>query len=205
MAELYLRFQPKITSYFRYHLVGSAHAHRADDLAEDLSADVFVRLCEKFGSYRPQDGTPFSAWLYRIAHNHLIDFLRKRRLPGVSLAVLAEGGYTEPSDTQAERAFEVADQAGELAAAYAQLPDDHRTVLFHRFICDRSLLQTARLTGKSQDSVKQLQVRALRRLKAHLGVSPAAQPDSGAARRHPDSGEAAGSQARTANRQYATV
>ena len=154
MAELYLRFQPKVASCFRYHLVSSVHAHRADDLAEDLSADVFVRVCEKFGSHRPQDGTPFSAWLYRIAHNHLIDFIRKRGLPGISLAVLVEDGYTEPSDARAERAFDVADQAGELAAAYAQLPDEHRRVLFHHFVCARSLPQTARLTGKSQDSVK---------------------------------------------------
>jgi RNA polymerase sigma-70 factor, ECF subfamily len=168
VTGLYLRFQPKITAYFRYHLMGTAHAHRADDLADDLSGDVFVRLCEKIDTYRPRDGVPFPAWLYRIAHNRLVDFLRRRRLPSVSLAVLAESGCIEPVDSRAERAFAAADRATELDAAYARLTGEQRAALHHRVVCDRSLRQTAQIMRKSEDSVKQLQFRALARLRKEL-------------------------------------
>ena len=68
-ATLYNTYSKKIHSYLRYHLNNRA------EVAEDLAADVFLKAMEKINSYQ-FNGVPFSAWLYRIAHNHLIDFLR---------------------------------------------------------------------------------------------------------------------------------
>src|SRR3569832_1557518 len=78
-AQLYDLYSRKIHSYLRYHLNGRA------ELAEDLAADVFLKAMEKIHSYQ-FSGVPFSAWLYRIAHNHLIDYLRALpKKQGVSL------------------------------------------------------------------------------------------------------------------------
>src|ERR671937_1964643 len=75
-GELYEHFCSKIYNYLYYHLNGRAH------LAEDLTEEVFVKMLEKFHTYRDR-GLPFSAWIFRIAHNHLIDFLRAQPRPGV--------------------------------------------------------------------------------------------------------------------------
>ncbi len=59
----------KIYAYVSYNL--NVHNH----MAEDLTEGVFLKVLENLGSYRVT-GVPFSAWLYRIAHNHVIDYLR---------------------------------------------------------------------------------------------------------------------------------
>src|SRR5512147_2833278 len=73
-------------SIFRYLWI------RLDDrqLAEDLTGDVFMRMLDALPRYQWQ-GLPFRAWLYRIAHNLLVDYSRKlNHQPTVPLDVVAE-------------------------------------------------------------------------------------------------------------------
>ena len=158
-AALYERFAKKIHSYLRYHLANGGEA------AEDLAADVFMRAWRKLGSYQSNGGT-FSAWLFRIAHNRLIDHVRaQRKRAGVSLDEC--GNLADPS---AETGIEVALTHEQLAGALAGLTDEQRTVIVHRFLRDRSLADTGRLMDKSEDAVKQLQVRALRSMRRALAA-----------------------------------
>ena len=158
-AALYERFAHKILSYLRYHL---GHGGEA---AEDLAADVFMRAWKKITSYQSSGGT-FSAWLYRIAHNRLIDHVRaQRKRVGVSLDEC--GNLPDPS---AETGMETALTQEQLAAALAGLTAEQRTVIIHRFMQDRSLADTGRLMAKSEDAVKQLQVRALRSMRRALAA-----------------------------------
>src|ERR1051325_4672102 len=69
--ELYARYSPRVLVYLRQRL-----NDQADD-AEDLTADVFARVYEKIDAFQPQ-GAPLSAWVFRIAHNRLIDAVRRR-------------------------------------------------------------------------------------------------------------------------------
>src|SRR5687767_6687713 len=71
-AALYQAYEKKIHSYLRYHLTHGGEA------AEDLAADVFMRAWTKLSSYQSSGGA-FSAWLFRIAHNRLIDHVRAQR------------------------------------------------------------------------------------------------------------------------------
>jgi RNA polymerase sigma-70 factor (ECF subfamily) len=158
-AALYERFDRKIKSYLRYHLAHGAEA------AEDLAADVFMRAWKKLTSYQSSGGT-FSAWLYRIAHNRLIDYVRaQRKRVGVSLDEC--GSLADPS---AETGMETALTHEQLAGALAGLTAEQRTVIVHRFLRDRSLADTGRLMAKSEDAVKQLQVRALRSMRRALAA-----------------------------------
>src|SRR3954464_9144354 len=68
-AELYERYRPLVYRFLRRRLDGS------DETVEDLTEDVFVKLYEKLDRY-VERGLPFTAWLYRIAHNQLVDFVR---------------------------------------------------------------------------------------------------------------------------------
>jgi RNA polymerase sigma-70 factor (ECF subfamily) len=158
-ATLYERFDKKIQSYLRYHLTHGGEA------AEDLAADVFMRAWTKLSSYQSSGGT-FSAWLYRIAHNRLIDYVRAQR-KRVGLSLDECGNLADPA---AETGMETALTHEQLAGALAGLTAEQRTVIVHRFLRDRSLADTGRLMDKSEDAVKQLQVRALRSMRRVLAA-----------------------------------
>ena len=158
-ATLYNTYSKKIHSYLRYHLNNRA------DVAEDLAADVFLKAMEKINSYQ-FNGVPFSAWLYRIAHNHLIDFLRAQpKKQGVSLDECV--GVDDPS---AEKSLDQTLTQQQLSGAFEGLTEDQRQVIVYRFLQDRSIADTARLMEKNEDAVKQLQVRALRNMRKVLAA-----------------------------------
>src|SRR6266571_9251030 len=69
--ELYSRYSPRVFGYLLQRLNGNTEE------AEDLTADVFTRVYEKIDGFQPQ-GAPLSAWVFRIAHNRLIDSVRRR-------------------------------------------------------------------------------------------------------------------------------
>ena len=71
-GELYELYCPKIYSYLAYHLNGRSEA------AEDLTEEVFMKALQNLGSFQFRE-VPFSSWLYRIAHNHLIDHIRSSK------------------------------------------------------------------------------------------------------------------------------
>jgi RNA polymerase sigma-70 factor (ECF subfamily) len=158
-ATLYNTYSKKIHSYLRYHL------NNRVDVAEDLAADVFLKAMEKINSYQ-FNGVPFSAWLYRIAHNHLIDYLRAQpKKQGVSLEECI--GVDDPT---AERSLDEALTHQQLSGAFDGLTGDQRQVIVYRFLQDRSIADTARLMEKNEDAIKQLQVRALRNMRKVLAA-----------------------------------
>src|SRR5207247_7505476 len=69
--ELYSRYSSRVFAYLFQRLNGNVEE------AEDLTADVFTRVYEKIEGFQPQ-GAPLSAWVFRIAHNKLIDSVRRR-------------------------------------------------------------------------------------------------------------------------------
>src|SRR5229473_8663357 len=69
--ELFHRYSPRVFGYLYQRLNGNVEE------AEDLTADVFTRVYEKIDGFQPQ-GAPLSAWVFRIAHNRLIDSVRRR-------------------------------------------------------------------------------------------------------------------------------
>ena len=159
LYELHVRL---VYTYFRYHLNGRT------DLADDLTADVFLKALEKLPSYR-LSGAPFSAWLYRIAHNHLIDTVRAhKKQPGVPLDACA--ALADVEDPHAARALEGTLTQAQIAGALSGLTREQRQVIAHRFLHDRSLADTAQRMAKNTDSVKQLQLRALRNLRHALAA-----------------------------------
>ncbi len=159
-AALYGLFAPRVLRYLRGHL-GARPGAAA--LAEDLTADVFLRTLEKLPSYHFR-GAPFAAWLYRVAHNRLVDHLRLQ--PKFPLTPLES--CVSLDDPSATRALAGALDQHHLAGALARLTPDQQAVIRHRFLHDRSLADTARLLGKHDDAVKQLQVRALRSMRRTL-------------------------------------
>src|SRR3712207_130797 len=102
-------------------------------------------------------GLPFTAWLYRIAHNHLVDHLRSRpRYAANSLDSVAE-----VAERSAPSAFgRVLDQQA-LAPALARLTPEQRRAVELRFLEGLSVAETAEAMNRSDEAVKKLQARAL--------------------------------------------
>lgn len=142
---------------------------RAD--AEDLTETVFLRVWENLSKYRPQKKYPFTAWVYRIAHNAVVDYYRDR--PKTHTAELsetweAEGRDTDPTDG-VNRRFAV----HELRTALRELPDIYQQIVVLKFVNDLDNAEIAKVLGKSVGAVRVLQCRALSRLRELLEADPA--------------------------------
>ncbi len=134
------------------------------ELAEDMTSDVFLRMLDALPRYQAQ-GIPFRAWLYRIAHNLVVDYFRKvNQHTIVTLAAVDEQiAGDDPSDT-----IEEALLAEHVRDALAQLEPSQSEVVTLRFLLGLSLQETAVVVGKSEAAIKSLQHRGLGALRRAL-------------------------------------
>lgn len=157
---LYLLFADRV---FRYLLARIGDP----DLAEDITAQVFLRLIEKVGIYRigPRDNVAiFSAWLYRLAHNKMVDVLRSHKRTQES--PLEHAAYVESGDTMEDVENHLDFQR--VLQSLRVLNDQQREVIVLRFVEELSIAETAQIMQKSEGAVKALQHRALETLRRHL-------------------------------------
>jgi RNA polymerase sigma-70 factor, ECF subfamily len=135
-------------------------ARRIGDRAEteDLVSDVFHQALANLRRFEWR-GTPFSAWLYRIAANKIAD--RSERL-GRERAI-------EPSPETEEADQEEAHDRTKVFALVRELPEDQRKVLELRFVEEKSTREVAEALGRSEGAIKQLQFRGLESLRARIG------------------------------------
>jgi RNA polymerase sigma-70 factor (ECF subfamily) len=127
--------------------------------AEELTAQVFVRMVEKIDTYCPQ-GKPILAWLYTIARHALADYYRQEKK--VTRLPLDD---RLPADTDPARTVMRNLEADCLRHAINQLTEEQKQVIVGKFIENRSNWSMAQLLGKSEGAVKSLQHRALAALR----------------------------------------
>jgi RNA polymerase sigma-70 factor (ECF subfamily) len=129
---------------------------RDAEVAEDLTAQVFLKALEGLSSYRPT-GAPFRAWLYRIAHARTVDYWRQqgRRQEVMLVDTLVARDPSPDAVTVARSEWSMA------VELLAELTDDQRDVIILRFIEEMSLAEVAETLDKTVGAVKALQHRAL--------------------------------------------
>ena len=160
LEELYVIHFDRIYSYLHLN-VGNRHD------AEDLTTQTFLKMLEAIGRFRWQ-AVPFSAWLFRIAHNLAIDHFRARRRVQSEDEVPEPPGQEESSAE--EQAMDSIGQAGMLALI-ERLSAEQRQVLTLKFLFGFANAEVAGILGKTEGAVKSLQHRALASLQKH--VAPA--------------------------------
>jgi RNA polymerase sigma-70 factor (ECF subfamily) len=154
LASIFTSYYPRIYNYAFLQL-GDIQA------AEDLASEVMLKVLESVGRYRPT-GAPFSAWVFRIARNRLIDLYRQRKRRGeVDLRQPPADTRMDP-DTLAEMALD----RGQLQIALKYLTESQRQVIVLRFIEGFDNASVARILGRSEGAVKSLQHRALNSLRS---------------------------------------
>jgi RNA polymerase sigma-70 factor (ECF subfamily) len=130
--------------------------------AEDITEDVFVRALDKIQSCKGREST-FSSWLYRIAHNRVIDSFRSARKDVPIKAELADN----LGDPKQQAGSKIEQQ--ELLEAISQLPQYQKQFIVLKFIDGLDNRTIGRIMGKSQVAVRLLQLRATKSLRQKLG------------------------------------
>jgi RNA polymerase sigma-70 factor (ECF subfamily) len=156
-GQIYEQLARQIFGYI-YHRVG-----RSSDLAEELTAGVFLKVIENLDRYQDR-GLPFVSWVYRLAHNHLVDYFRRELKQAHS--PIEDGNHVV--ELGAERALSAALTKRELTSALCTLTADQQTVITLRFLRDLNIAETAAQMGKSEDAIKKLQARGLAALRRAL-------------------------------------
>lgn len=153
-------YRANVQAVFRYI------AYRVNDtqLAEDLTGDVFIRALKSIDTYEDQ-GKPFVAWLYRIAHARVVDHYRQHDRRPQSTA-LDEQPIEAPGDMDAALLRRHA--AKVLREAISDLTEDQQQVIILRFIEGQRIETVAEHMGKQANAIKQLQHRALHALAVRL-------------------------------------
>ncbi|MFQ6020357.1 MAG: sigma-70 family RNA polymerase sigma factor [Dehalococcoidia bacterium] len=157
IAEIYALYFPRV---YRYIL---ARMGNIDD-AEDLTEEVFMRVLDAIGRFEWRDA-PFSAWLFRIAHNAVISQRRRDGARGRS-APLSDA---LPVDTQGpEEMVENRLALNEIMTAARRLPEAQRMVITLRFAAGLSVAETAKALGKGEGNIKVIQHKAIAKLRGML-------------------------------------
>ena len=154
---LYERYVGQIYRYLYYRT-----GNHQD--AEDLTARTFYRALEHLPRYQER-GLPFAAWLYRIAHNIVVNWQRdRRRRPVVALDhVVMHAAEGDPQET-----VEEAEERERLLQAFYALPPDRQELLILKFVEGMTNAQIGTIMGRSEGAIKSLYHRTLLELKKHL-------------------------------------
>lgn len=151
---VYAAHLPRVYNYFRFRLGSNADA-------QDLTARTFEKAWRERARYR-RDLAGFSTWLFRIAHNVGVDYLRTRRTH-VPLQTAGE----RPADETPETALARASDLARLAALTARLPERDRELIALKYGAGASNRLIARLTGLSESNVGTILHRAVAALRAN--------------------------------------
>lgn len=153
--ELVRRYQRPIAAYV-YRMVGDYEA------ALDLTQEVFIKIYNSLRRYRPE--FKFSTWIYKIAHNSAVDYLRRYGTREQSLTNEADGEqYEMPVESRRlspEQESERAERREEIEQVVRALPATYRELVLLRHSHDMSYDEIAQITGLPLGTVKNRLFRA---------------------------------------------
>lgn len=155
LAGLYREYYDKIARYVSIRI-----GNRAE--AEDIAGEVFLKALESLGSYQER-GAPMQAWLFRIAHNLVVDCLRKRaKHKTVPIDTVQIASAMDPA-AAAEKNIELE----RVSRAMEQLTAAQKEVIGLRFFGGLTSKEVGQILNKSSGAVREMQraaVELLRRL-----------------------------------------
>lgn len=157
-SQLYDIFIDQIFRYVYYRV-------KSGD-AEDLVETVFLKVWENIGKYKVKKRNSFSAWIYRIAHNAVVDYYRSaktRDFDGLGIDVASRDREHNPI-RKAERSLD----HEILKKALKNLRKSYQDIIVYKFINELTNSEVAQILKKSEGSLRILQHRALKALKHEL-------------------------------------
>jgi RNA polymerase sigma-70 factor (ECF subfamily) len=172
LEELYLRHFDRIYSYLHMS-VGNRHD------AEDLTTQTFLKMLESIRRFHWRS-VPFSAWLFRIAHNLAMDYFRAARRWQPEEQVPEPVGSEEPS-AEVQAMQSIGRQS--MSALIEHLSTEQQQVLTLKFVFNFSNAEVGAILGKKPGAIKSLQHRALVSLQKQVAQGDDDRPHAADARR----------------------
>ena len=153
-GHLYDHYSPAVYRFVFYRVSSQA-------VAEDLTSDTFFRALRSMTQFQWQ-GKDFGAWLMTIARNLVVDHYKAGR---TRLETSVDDFSGHDATTEGPEDEVIAGLTNEiLVEALQQLPEDQQTCLVMRFLNENSIAETAKVLGRTEGAIKQLQLRAVRNL-----------------------------------------
>ncbi len=153
-GKLYELYVDKIYNYM-YYRTGNHHD------AEDLTAKAFYQALTHIDRYVDR-GLPFSAWLYRIAHNLVANWYRaKSRRQVITLDEVTTSALQHNQDTPPEKAMEMQDDQRLLLRLIRRMPNDRQQLIVLKFVQQLSNQEIGQIMGRSEGAIKSLYHRTL--------------------------------------------
>jgi len=153
LASLYDEYFDKIASY-SFARLGDRTA------AENIAGDVFLKALEKLDSYQER-GIPMQAWLFKIAHNLVIDFRRKE----FKKEIVPIDSVQMPDNTDIQEMAETNFERERVSKALDQLTEEQRQVIELRFFGGLTSEEAGKVLNKKSGAVRQMQSSALKTLR----------------------------------------
>jgi len=150
-GEIYMRYLDAIYRYV-YYRVGDTQE------AEDLTETVFLKAWQAIAEYN-DIGLKFSCWLYRIAHNVVVDFHRARSVRS-DIEQKCDGDDETLPDLFIKQTRDIEDER-DLAQAISKLTGEQQQIILLRFIEGLSHAEIAQIIHKTEGACRMLQNRAL--------------------------------------------
>ncbi len=157
-GALYERYVNRIYNYV-YHRVGNHHD------AEDLTARTFYRALAHIEDYVDR-GAPFSAWLYRIAHNLVANWHRDRARR--QTIALDEAGFLASGRDSLQDHAEAGERSAALRRAMRRLSPERQQLLILKFAEGLSNAEIGAIMGRSEGAIKSLYHRTLLALQEEM-------------------------------------
>lgn len=158
-GEMAERYRGKLFAYL-YRLVGSKEE------SEDLLQDVFMKVYKNLDSYDTQ--RKFSSWIYRIAHNEAVNYIKRRSLkrfiPWENVTVTKDKLEMSSTEEGAEVSWIRKESRREIERAIKKLPLKYQQVLILRYYLDKPYEEISEISGKPVNTVGTLINRAKKKL-----------------------------------------
>lgn len=158
-TEIVRRYQGKLLLYLR-HLIGGG------DEAEDLLQNVFFKVYQHLSDFDQE--RKFSSWIYRIAHNEAVNYLKKksrRRLVAWEDIVSSKDKLDTADERDSpEESWMRGELSHEVQEALEKLPKKYKEILVLRYYLDKSYAEMSHITGRPENTVATLLNRAKKKL-----------------------------------------
>ena len=158
LANLYEEYFDKIARYIFFRISNQQEA-------ENLASETFLKALKSLDSFQER-GIPMTAWLFKIAHNLVVDYIRKmdkRKTVPIDSVVLRDDN--DPADI-AEKSIEFE----RVNNAMKQLTSEQREVINLRFFGGLKSREVGNILEKSDGAVREMQRVALEKLRGIMGV-----------------------------------
>lgn len=159
-GELYDLYIDQIFRYISFRV--------SEDENEDLTELVFLKAWEKIREYKP-GAALFSSWLFRIAHNSIVDYYRVTKTNREQQTSLTENVAETRRDFAAENRIHRRIEREVVKDALDKLPEDYKSILVLRYINDLDYEEIEHILARGYAALRILQYRALKALKKELG------------------------------------